>query len=203
MVYVISINNESLMPTNNAKARILLKNGKAKVKTTKPFTIQLLYETTTYTQPITLGIDPGYQNIGFSAITDKKELISGMVNLLEGVSKRLAERRVHRRFRRQRIRYGKCRNRRKKGEGWLAPSIIHKLDSHIRFVDKLKKILPITKVILEVANFDIQKINNPKISGKEYQEGEQYGFQNTRSYVFFRDDYKCQNPSCKNKDPVF
>ena len=201
MVYVISINNESLMPTNNAKARILLKNGKAKVKTTKPFTIQLLYETTTYTQPITLGIDPGYQNIGFSAITDKKELISGMVNLLEGVSKRLAERRVHRRFRRQRIRYGKCRNRRKKGEGWLAPSIIHKLDSHIRFVDKLKKILPITKVILEVANFDIQKINNPKISGKEYQEGEQYGFQNTRSYVFFRDDYKCQNPNCKNKDP--
>jgi len=196
MVYVISIDGKPLMPTNNAKARILLKNGKAKVKSTKPFTIQLLYITTTYTQPITLGIDPGYQNIGFSAVTDKKELISGTVNLLQGISERLAERAMYRNLRRGRLRYRKCRNKRKKGKGWLAPSIFHKLDSHIRFVEKLKKILPITKVILEVANFDIQKINNPDISGKEYQEGEQYGFQNTRSYVFFRDDYKCQNPNC-------
>jgi len=200
MVYVISINNEPLMPTNNAKARILLKNKKAKVKTTKPFTIQLLYVTTTYTQPITLGIDPGYSNIGFSAVTDKKELISGTVNLLQDVSKRLAERKMYRNFRRGRLRYRKCKNEKKKGKGWLAPSIVHKLDSHIRFVEKLKKILPITKVILEVANFDIQKINNPDISGKEYQEGNLYGFYNIRQYVFFRDDYKCQNPNCKNTD---
>jgi hypothetical protein len=199
MVYVISIEGKPLMPTNNAKARILLKNKKAKVKTTKPFTIQLLYVTTTYTQPITLGIDPGYQNIGFSTVTDKKELISGTVNLLPGISKRLAERKMYRRNRRQSLRYRKCKNE-KKGKGWLAPSIFHKLDSHIRFVEKLKKILPITKVILEVANFDIQKINNPDISGKEYQEGNLYGYQNTRSYVFFRDDYKCQNPNCKSTD---
>jgi hypothetical protein len=201
MVYVISINNEPLMPTNNSKARILLKNKKAKVKTTKPFTIQLLYVTTTYTQPITLGIDSGYQNIGFSAVTDKKELISGTVNLLENVSKRLVERAIYRDLRRKSLRYREPRfDNRKIDKGWLAPSIVHKLDSHIRFVEKLKKILPITKVILEVANFDIQKINNPDISGKEYQEGNLYGYQNTRSYVFFRDDYKCQNPNCKNTD---
>jgi len=200
MVYVLSIDGKPLMPTNNAKARILLKNKKAKVKTTKPFTIQLLYVTTTYTQPITLGIDPGYSNIGFSAVTDKKELISGTVNLLQDVSKRLAERKMYRNFRRGRLRYRKCKNEKKKGKGWLAPSIVHKLDSHIRFVEKLKKILPITKVILEVANFDIQKINNPDISGKEYQEGNLYGFYNIRQYVFFRDDYKCQNPNCKNTD---
>lgn len=80
MVYVLSIEEKPLMPTTNPKARILLKQKKAKMVKVKPFTIQLLYETTTYTQPIILGVDSGYLNIGFSAVTDKKELISGEVN---------------------------------------------------------------------------------------------------------------------------
>ena len=201
MVYVLNIDGQPLMPTNNAKARILLKAKKAKVKTVKPFTIQLTYITTIYTQPITLGIDSGYLNIGFSAVTDKKELISGTVNLLQDVSKRLTERKVYRKLRRQNLRHRKPRSKRRIKKGWLAPSTDHKLGSHIRFIGKMKKILPITKVIIEVANFDIQKINNPDINGKEYQQGEQYGYQNRRAYIFFRDDYKCQNPDCKNKDP--
>ena len=200
MVYVLSIDGQPLMPTNNAKARILLKEKRAKVKTVKPFTIQLLYETTTYTQPIILGIDSGYLNIGFSAVTEKKELISGTVNLLQDVSKRIAERSTYRGLRRQNLRHRKPRSKRRIKKGWLAPSTGHKLDSHTRFIAKMKSILPITKVIIEVANFDIQKINNPDISGKEYQQGEQYGYQNRRAYIFFRDDYKCQNPGCSNED---
>ena len=78
MVYVISIDGKALMPTSNAKARKLLKQKKAKVKKLKPFTIKLTYQTKTeYTQEITLGIDSGYNNIGFSAITNDKELIVG------------------------------------------------------------------------------------------------------------------------------
>ena len=120
MVYVLSIDGQPLMPTNNAKARILLKAKKAKVKTVKPFTIQLLYVTTTYTQPITLGIDSGYLNIGFSAVTDKKELISGTVNLLTDVSKRITERSTYRGLRRQNLRYRKPRSKKRIKKGWLA-----------------------------------------------------------------------------------
>lgn len=201
MVYIISIDGKPLMPTTNVKARLLLKQGKAKVKTVKPFTIQLLYKTTNYTQPITLGIDSGYLNIGFSATTDKKELICGEVKLLQGMSERLQERAIYRKIRRSRLRYRKPRfDNRKVESGWLAPSIEHKLDSHIRFIDKLKGILPITKVIVEVASFDIQKIKNPDISGTGYQQGEQLGFWNLREYILHRDNHKCQNPNCKNKD---
>lgn len=202
-VYVINQRKQPLMPTKPQKARKLLKQGKAKVVNTKPFTIQLLYATGEAKQPITLGIDSGYLNIGFSAVTDKKELISGEVKLLQGMSKRITEKSMYRKIRRQRLRYRKPRwsNRTKsKPKGWLAPSIQHKLDSHIRFIEKLRKTLPITKIIIEVANFDIQKIKNPDIEGKEYQQGEQMGFWNLREYILHRDNHTCQNPDCKNKD---
>jgi hypothetical protein len=68
MVYVISKDGKVLMPTRPSKARKLLKQGKATVKRVKPFTIQLTYETTTYTQPVTLGMDSGYSHIGFSVV---------------------------------------------------------------------------------------------------------------------------------------
>ena len=99
-----------------------------------------------------------------------------------------------------RLRYRKVRwQNRKIEKGWLAPSIQHKLDSTIRFIDKMHKILPITKTIVEVGSFDIQKIKNPDITDKEYQEGEQEGFYNLREYILFRDNHQCQNPLCKYK----
>ena len=58
MVYVISKDGQPLMPTENyAKVRVLLKQGKAKVINRCPFTIQLLYSSTNYTQEIALGVD--------------------------------------------------------------------------------------------------------------------------------------------------
>lgn len=200
-IYVQNINGQALMPTDRyAKVRILLKHKLAKVINNSPFTIKLLYETGKYTQPVTLGIDSGYLNIGFSAISDTKELISGEVKLLQCMSQRLKEKSIYRKIRRSRLRYRKCKfSNRKRKERWLAPSIQHKLDSHIRFIDKLYKLLPISKVIVEVANFDIQKIKNPQIQGKEYQNGEQKDFWNLREYILHRDNYKCQNPNCKNK----
>ena len=176
MVYVISIDGKALMPTSNAKCRILLKNKKAIVKNLKPFTIQLTYKTENeFTQNITLGIDSGYNNIGFSAVTESKELIVGELKLLQDMKERLLDKARYRKIRRQRLRYRKSRwnNRTKsKPKGWLAPSLQHKLDSHIKFIDSLYKILPITKCIVEVANFDIQKMKNDNISGVEYQQGD-------------------------------
>lgn len=204
MVYVISIDGKPLMPTSNAKSRILLKEKKAIVKELKPFTIQLNYKTETeYTQEIILGIDSGYNNVGFSAVTNKKELIVGELKLLQGMKERLLDKARHRKIRRSRLRHRKPRwnNRTKsKPKGWLAPSLQHKLDSHIKFVDYLYKILPITKCIVEVANFDIQKMKDDTISGVDYQQGEMMGFWNVREYILHRDNHKCQNPKCKNKD---
>lgn len=201
MVYVISKSGKPLMPTKRyAKVRILLKEKKAKVVQIKPFTIQLLYETKEYTQPISLGIDSGYTYIGFSAITEKEELISGEVELLSGISERLKQRAMYRRQRRSRLRYRKTRfNNRRRPEGWLAPSIQHKYDTHIRFIEKLKKILPITDITIEVASFDTHKLKNPNISGIDYQNGEQKDFYNVREYVFYRDNYTCQICGAKDK----
>lgn len=194
MVYVISKTGKALMPTeNHAKVRILLKQKKAKVIQSKPFTIKLLYDTAEYTQPISLGIDSGYKYIGFSAVTDKKELASGEVELLSGISKRIKDKAMYRKMRRKRLRHRKPRfDNRTRPSGWLAPSVKHKYNSHIRFIEYLKNILPISNIIIEVANFDTQKIINPDIEGKQYQEGEQKGYKNTREYVLHRDNHTCQ-----------
>ena len=201
MVYVLDINGKPLMPTErHGKVRHMLKRGEAVVITIKPFTIQLTYETPNITQDVVLKVDTGYLNIGGSTLTETKKLISVEVKLLQNMSERLEKRSGHRRIRRSRLRYRKARwNNRKVDKGWLAPSIQHKLDSTIRFIDKMHKILPITKTIVEIGAFDIQKIKNPDISGKEYQEGEQEGFYNTREYILHRDNHQCQNSLCKYK----
>ena len=203
MVYVISQNGQPLMPTeNHAKVRILLKNKKAKVIKRCPFTIQLAYDSTNYTQDITLGVDSGSKHIGLSATTRNKVLFESDVELRNDIVNLLSTRRQNRRTRRNRkTRYRKPRfNNRRRKEGWLAPSVQNKVDSHLTVIRKVHEILPITKVIVEVASFDIQKIKNPMISGTEYQQGEQLDFWNVREYVLFRDGHICQCCKGKSKD---
>lgn len=188
------------MPTTPTKAKKLLKSGRAKIVGRDPFTIQLLYGTRGYTQPVTLGIDAGYETIGYSAITEKQELVGGEMKLLEGVSERITERQKYRRNRRNRLRYRAPRfDNRRRYDGWLPPSIQHKLDAHLKLVSRLRSRLPITKIVVEVAKFDIQKINNLAIQGEQYQQGGQLGYANLAAYIRHRDGYKCQNPDCKNK----
>ena len=69
-------------------------------------------------------------------------------------------------------------------------------------VEKIHKFLPITNIVVETAAFDIQKINNPSISGSEYQQGEQLDFFNVREYILFRDGHTCQHCKGKSKDKV-
>ena len=205
MVYVISQNGQPLMPTeNHAKVRILLKNKKAKVIKRCPFTIQLAYDSTNYTQDITLGVDSGSKHIGLSATTRSKVLFESDVELRNDIVNLLSTRRQNRRTRRNRkTRYRKPRfNNRRRKEGWLAPSVQNKVDSHLTVIRKVHEILPITKVIVEVASFDIQKIKNPMISGTEYQQGEQLDFWNVREYVLFRDGHICQCCKGKSKDKI-
>ena len=89
-----------------------------------------------------------------------------------------------------------------KNKGWLAPSVENKINTHIKVVRDVHKILPISKIIVETASFDIQKIKNPDISGIEYQQGDQLGFWNVREYVLWRDNHECQCCHGKSKDDI-
>ena len=207
LVYVLDINGHPLMPTKRfGKVRRMLRDGQAKVVKREPFTIELLYEAEEkILQPITLGVDAGSKMIGLSASTDKKELFVGEYELRNDISKKLSAKREARRTRRNRLRYRPPRfmNRvASKKKGWIAPSIEHKINSHLKIIEDLHEILPITKIIVEVASFDIQKIKNPNIEGKEYQEGEQLGFWNVREYVLFRDNHTCRHCKGKSGDPI-
>lgn len=206
LVYVINKNGKPLMPCSPRKARILLKESKAKVIKKEPFTIQLLYGSSGYRQPVSLGVDAGSKHIGFSATTKKQELIAGEVELRNDITNLISTRRELRKNRRNRkTRYRKNRflNRiHSKNHGWLTPSVEQKINTHIKLVEKLHRILPIKSITVETAAFDIQKIKNPDIEGKEYQQGEQLGFWNVREYVLFRDGHVCQCCKGKSKDRV-
>lgn len=205
MVYVLSKTGQPLMPTeNHAKVRVLLKQQKAKVVRRCPFTIQLLYDSTDYTQPVSLGIDAGSKHIGVSATTEPKVLYEADVTLRNDIVDLISTRREARRTRRSRkTRYRKPRfNNRKKSDGWLAPSVQQKVDTHLTVVRKVTEILPVRSITVETASFDIQKIRNPEVSGIGYQQGEQLDFWNVREYVLFRDGHTCQCCKGKSKDPV-
>ena len=204
LVYVLNKDGKPLMPCNAVKARILLKQKKAKVIRREPFVIQLLYGSSGYKQPVTLGVDAGAKHIGLSASTKQKELYSVEVELRTDIVSLIATRSELKQGRHYRkTRYRKARfNNRKKPEGWLAPSIQNRIDAHISVIDKVHRILPVTAIIVETASFDIQKIKTPEIQGAEYQHGEQLDFWNVREYVLFRDGHICQYCHGKSKDTI-
>lgn len=201
MVYILSKNGTPIMPTNNhAKVRLLLKHGKAKVVKRTPFTIQLLSTSKTYKQDITLGVDAGSKHVGLSATTSKQELFVAELRPRNDVVELLSARRELRSSRRSRkTRYRKARfnNRVKsKYKGWLAPSIKVKIWNHIQGINLVNKILPLTTIRVETAEFDLQRLKameecKPTPVGKDYQLGEQYSYYNVRQYVLHRDEYKC------------
>ena len=204
LVYVLNKNKKPLMPCKPQKARNLLNQGKAKVVKTEPFTIQLICGSSGYKQNIILGVDAGSKHIGISASTENKELYAADVELRNDITELLSTRRETRRTRRNRkTRYRMPRfKNRKRPDGWITPSVQAKIDTHLKVINDVHRILPITKIIVETASFDIQKMQNPNIQGTEYQQGNQLGFWNVREYVLFRDNHTCQCCKGKSKDKI-
>ena len=171
-----------------------------------PFTIQLTIATGESKQPVSLGVDAGYKHVGLSASTEKAELYASEVELRKDITDLLSARRALRQSRRNRkTRYRAPRfdNRiRTKRKGWLAPSVENRINAHLSRIEAVLRLLPITKITVETASFDMQRLKNPDISGKEYQEGEQLGFWNVREYVLFRDGHVCRHCHGRSKDPV-
>ena len=209
MVYVKSITGQPLMPTKrHGFVRRLLKSGRAKVVQRCPFTIQLLYESGNETQPIVLGVDAGSKHVGLSACTEKKELYSAEMSPRNNVVDLLSDRRQYRqgrRYRKTRYRQARFNNRvHAKHKGWLAPSVEVKIQEHITCIKRIMSILPVTKVIVETAEFDLQRLKameegEPFPVGTDYQLGEMYDEYNVRQYVLMRDNYTCQ---CCGKHPT-
>jgi len=203
-VYVLNCHGKPLMPCRPRKARLLLKAGQAKVVKMVPFTLQLHYGSSGYTQEVSLGIDAGTRHIGVSATTEKVVLFEAEVQPRTDLQEVLATRRQFRRARRKRkTRYRPCRflNRRKP-EGWLAPSVRHLVEAHLKTIRLVHRILPVRRTTIEVAQFDLQKIHHPEMEGKAYQEGPQLGFWNVREYVLFRDQHSCQWCLGRSKDKI-
>lgn len=201
MVYVSDKDGQPLMPTKRyGKVRHLLKEGKAKVVRRMPFTIQLLYDSGEHTQPVDLGVDAGSKHIGLSACSDKAELFAAEVEPRDDISKNLTSRKESRRTRRSRkTRYREPRfdNRtHHKKEGWLAPSVKCRCETHLTAIRKVMSLLPVSGITIEMAPFDTQKLKADILdmkapSGTDYQHGESEGYDNIKAYVRWRDGYKC------------
>lgn len=202
LVFVLNKHGKPLMPCKPRKARILLKEKKAKIVSYEPFTIQLLYGSSGYKQEVTIGVDTGAKNIGVAIKTENKVIAKGEIELRDDIKSNLDTRRQYRRSRRNRkTRYRQARfNNRKKPDGWLPPSIQARINHTFKWIDKFLNLLPSPKLIIEVGKFDVQKMQNPSIEGTEYQEGNTYGYYDVRYYVFARDNYTCQ--VCKGKNKI-
>ena len=190
------------MPCSQRKARLLLKQKKAKIIGYKPFIIQLCYATGEAKQEVTVGIDEGMKHIGIAIVSQGKVLAKGEVELRQDVHSLLTTRAQYRRSRRSRkTRYRKARFlNRKKPKGWLPPSIQAKLDANFAWIDKFCSLVPNPKLRIEVGKFDIAKMINPEIQDVDYQHGQIYGYYDVRYYVFARDEYTCQ--VCKKKSKI-
>ena len=194
VVYVLNRDGKPLMPCSPRTARKLRKEGKTEVVSKNPYTIQLKYGSGTATQEVIAGMDTGSKKLGCAATANGEVVYAAEVELNNTISRRMKQRAMYRRSRRgKKTRYRPARYNNRaasRRKGRLAPSVQSKLNSHEREKCFIESILPVTKWIVETAQFDIHKITNPDVV--DYQEGAQMGYYNTKAYVLHRDGYKCQ-----------
>jgi len=157
-VPVVGKDGKPRMPTKPSRARRWIKQGKAVPKWSKLgiFYVQLTVDAGDGMQDIVLGLDPGSKFDGIAVVSKREVLQTGMLELPEGIAKKMEKRRRQRRFRR----YRKCRrrpcrfNNRERKDGWIAPSQKAKVDFRLKIVEKMKKLYPITKTVVEDVRFD-------------------------------------------------
>jgi len=185
-VFVLDKKGRALMPCSEKRARLLLTRRKAFVKVMQPFTIQLkerLLEDSEL-QSVELKLDPGSRHTGMALVRDA-EGIKYCLNLYQldhcgqMIHRKLLRRAMYRKQRRSRkTRYRQARflNRRKP-KGWLAPSLMHRVNSTLSWALKFQRWVPLTKLVVERNRFDIQKLQRPEIKGIEYQRGTLFGME--------------------------
>ncbi|HBK98656.1 MAG TPA: HNH endonuclease [Microcoleaceae bacterium UBA10368] len=192
-VFVLDTRKRPLNPIRPGMARKLLNNGKAAVFKRYPFTLILKVEVTATQKPITLKIDPGSRTSGIALVQGENVIFGAeLTHRGQTIKASLESRRSLRRGRRNRhTRYRQARFlNRTRPKGWLAPSLQHRVETTLTWVTRLMKLSPIASIIQELVRFDLQQLENPEISGIEYQQGVLCGYE-VREYLLNKWDRKC------------
>jgi len=207
-VFVLDKRGKPLMPCSEKRARKLLEARRARIHLLTPFTIRVVDRNVSdcVLQPLTIKLDPGSKTTGIalvreSTIVDTEtgtiNITANVINLFElthrgqQISESLTARRQMRRRRRGNLRYRAPRFlNRVKPKGWLAPSLQHRIDTTTAWVDRLQRLAPVTAIVQELVRFDMQKMENPEISGVEYQQGTLVGYE-TREYLLEKWKREC------------
>ncbi|WP_413162235.1 RNA-guided endonuclease IscB [Capilliphycus salinus ALCB114379] len=199
-VLVLDTNKKPLTPCKPSRARSLLKAGKAAVFRRYPFTIILNKDVVDSPSSCQLKIDPGSKTTGLALVLNNAVIWAGeLTHRGQQIKDALLRRRQFRRGRRHRkTRYRQARFlNRKRAYSWLAPSLNHRVQTTMTWVNRLTKFCPIDSIYQELVRFDTQKINNPEISGTEYQQGELHGYE-VREYLLEKWNRKCAYCGAQN-----
>jgi 5-methylcytosine-specific restriction endonuclease McrA len=207
-VFVLDKRKKPLMPCSEKRARLLLERGRARVHRMVPFTIRLVDRRVenSVLQPIRLRLDPGSKTTGMALVRETTTVDAStgesihaltVLMLLElkhrghVIRDKLTGRRDFRRRRRGNLRYRPARfDNRTRRKDWLAPSLQHRVDTVLTWVNRLMCWAPVTALSQELVRFDTQALQNPEISGVAYQQGELLGYE-VREYLLEKWGRKC------------
>ena len=208
-VFVVDKRKKPLMPCSEKRAKKLLGSGRARVHRLIPFSIRVIDRevASCVLQPVKIKIDPGSKFTGIAVVRETKsiDVATGeigiavhVLNLLElvhrgrQISEALTARSAMRRHRRGNLRYREPRflNRGNKTSGWLAPSLMHRVQTTMAWVKRIQRWAPVSSVSTELVRFNMQQMENPEISGFEYQQGTLAGYE-VREYLLNKWDRKC------------
>ena len=202
------------MPCSEKRARKLLESRRARVHKRFPFAIRLVDRTVAHSafQPLRLSLDPGSKTTGLAVsrieeVTDADGVVEPAMHICflmelvhrgHAIKESLHARSAMRRRRRGNLRYRAPRfNNRSKTQGWLAPSLQHRVDTTCAWVARFRRFAPITHLAQELVRFDMQQMQNPEISGVEYQQGTLAGYE-VREYLLAKFGRSCAY--CDKKD---
>ncbi|MEG4630145.1 RNA-guided endonuclease IscB [Microcoleus sp. AR_TQ3_B6] len=193
LVFVLDTQKRPLNPIRPGLARKLLSNGKAAVFKRYPFTLILKVEVIAPQKPIILKLDPGSKTTGI-ALVQEEDVIFGaeLTHRGQAIKASIESRCSLRRGRRNRhTRYRKAKfSNRTRPKGWLAPSLQHRVETTLTWVTRLTKVAPIASITQELVRFDLQQLENPEISGIEYQQGVLHGYE-IREYLLNKWERTC------------
>lgn len=203
-VFVLDKNKAPLMPCHPARARELLRKGKAAVLKCNPFTIILLNREGGETQGSELKVDPGSKTTGVAIVIEAKRgqkvvHAAEIEHRGQEIKGSLDSRRANRRSRRNRkTRYRQPRfDNRIRTEGWLPPSLCSRVGNVITYAKKLQRLIPLSHIQVETVRFDTQKMDNPEIKGVEYQQGCLKGYE-VREYLLEKWKRTCAYCNAQN-----
>ncbi|MEG4321798.1 MULTISPECIES: RNA-guided endonuclease IscB [unclassified Microcoleus] len=199
-IFVLDTNRKPLTPCKPSIARKLLVAGKAAVFRRFPYTIILKKAVTASIESISLKLDPGSKTTGIALLQGEKVIFGAeLTHRGQAIKASLESRRAIRRVRRARhTRYRQARflNRTRR-KGWLAPSLQHRVEATLTWVNKFIRLAPVSSIAMELVRFDLQQLENPEISGVEYQQGELLGYE-VREYLLNKWNRKCAYCGAEN-----